>query len=185
MFIVTFCTGNICRSPMAEYLMRHELHRRGISDDTIRLASAGTLRLDSRPIDPQCRALLAKDGIDASTHRSTPLTPDIAEQADLFLCFEERHIERLTMDAPAASRKTFLITDFANICDMLRERGDLPKATPEESLSTIRMNAPLLRPMLPEPEEIDDPYQLDPEDYERAHTMIKQSVNSIVSALAA
>lgn len=184
MFIVTFCTGNICRSPMAEYLMRQALDRRGIGDDMIHLASAGTLRLDSRPIDPQCQALLAEDGIDASMHRSTPLTPDIADHADLFLCFEEHHIERLTMDAPSASRKTFLLTDFANICDMLRSRGDLPKSSPEESLNAIQMSAPLLRPMLPEPEEIDDPYQLDVKDYRYAHDMIKHAVESIVSALA-
>ena len=94
MQIMYVCTGNQCRSVMAEYYTRAKLADRGIGlqNDNITVRSAGTLHYPPHPADPMVIDLLKNDGIDANSHSSTPLTTDISRQADLILCFEREQI---------------------------------------------------------------------------------------------
>ena len=85
MRIMFVCTGNVCRSPMAELLLRHYL--RGSSID---VCSAGTRGLPGYPIDPSSARLMTSVGIDPDTFHSRRLTKTMAESADLILCFERR-----------------------------------------------------------------------------------------------
>ena len=97
MQIMYVCTGNQCRSVMAEYYTRAKLADRGIGlqNDNITVRSAGTLHYPPHPADPMVIDLLKNDGIDANSHSSTPLTTDISRQADLILCFEREQISDL------------------------------------------------------------------------------------------
>ena len=113
MQIMYVCTGNQCRSVMAEYYTRAKLADRGIGlqSGNITVRSAGTLHYPPHPADPMVIDLLKNDGIDANSHSSTPLTTDISRQADLILCFEREQISDLLEQNPLAIRKVFLFND--------------------------------------------------------------------------
>lgn len=87
MTIVFVCTGNTCRSPMAEALMRQELHRRGI---VASVTSAG-LFADGAPITDNAATVLSEVGADMFRHRSRPFTREIAEAADVVVAMTDDH----------------------------------------------------------------------------------------------
>ena len=91
MTVIFVCTGNTCRSPMAEALMRAELHRRGISAC---VSSAG-LAADGSPITANAAAALAEVGLDAARHRSRPLTPEMIAAADVLAVMTDSHLRLL------------------------------------------------------------------------------------------
>ena len=108
MHIMFVCTGNVCRSPMGELLMR-----RYLSGTSITVSSAGTHALVGHSIDPSSGRLMDSVGIDSSEFRSRQLTRELAESADLILCFEEEQRNNIVDMAPSVVRRTFLVTDFA------------------------------------------------------------------------
>lgn len=101
--ILIVCLGNVCRSPVAEFLFRYRLGGRGIV-----VASAGLGALVGQPMDEHAVALLRGCGIDASTHRARQLEPQMLRAADLVLTMEHRHLASMARLAPEASGKFFL-----------------------------------------------------------------------------
>jgi protein-tyrosine phosphatase len=105
--ILTICTGNICRSPAAEYLLRQGLENgtqwRGV------VSSAGVGALVNHPADENTQTLMLERGIDLSAHRATQLTPELIRQADLLLVMENHHRQAVLSMAPSARGKTFLL----------------------------------------------------------------------------
>lgn len=87
MTIVFVCTGNTCRSPMAEALMRAELNRRGV---TAAVTSAG-LAASGDAATANAVEVLSEVGLDLSRHRSRPLTREMADAADVIAVMTEQH----------------------------------------------------------------------------------------------
>ena len=87
MTLLFVCTGNTCRSPMAEALMRAELKRRGIS---AAVASAG-LAAGGEPAADNAVTAMAEWGLDITRHRSRPLTAEMAKAADVLAVMTEEH----------------------------------------------------------------------------------------------
>jgi len=85
--ILVVCVGNICRSPMAEALLRHALR----GQDGITVESAGLGALVGHPAADFAVELMAERGIDISKHRAQQLTPDLVSKADLILVMESGH----------------------------------------------------------------------------------------------
>lgn len=86
------CTANQCRSPMAEALARRLLQgRAGPDANEDGIASAGVRAWHGVPATPEAQEVLARRGIDATGHRSRPVTRDLVERADLVLCMESWH----------------------------------------------------------------------------------------------
>lgn len=102
--ILVVCVGNICRSPMAECLLRQRL-----AGQRVEIASAGLAALLDRPIDPLASAVLAEHGIDAGTHRARQVTREILTDAGLILAMERGHLARAGQLAPEAVGKMFLL----------------------------------------------------------------------------
>ncbi|MEH0108623.1 low molecular weight protein-tyrosine-phosphatase [Tersicoccus sp. MR15.9] len=99
--VMTVCTGNICRSPMAEYLLRRALEDEDLGDD-VEVTSAGTSRWErGNPIDPRARALLLADGIDPSDHRAREFDPAWFADLDLVLAMDVDHLDELRDLAPS------------------------------------------------------------------------------------
>lgn len=118
MHIMFVCTGNICRSPMGELLLTKYL-----TGTTVRVSSAGTRGLPMHQIDPSSARLMDSVGIESSGFRSRRLTRQMADDADLILCFEKSQRKDIVALVPAAVRYTFLLSDFANMCEYCARNG--------------------------------------------------------------
>jgi len=126
--VLVVCVGNICRSPMAEALLRARLGHRPRFD----VSSAGVSALVGRPADGSAIALMKERGIDISAHRARQLTPLLAATSDLILVMESGQ-ERAVLDiAPQARGKVHRIGRFGGF-DVPDPHG-LPRAAFEDAL---------------------------------------------------
>lgn len=88
--ILFVCTGNTCRSPMAEAIARDEVRRRGWSH--VSVASAGIMAGPGIPAAANAVAVAAEHGLDLDSHASRQLTPELVDWADLILTMSSSHI---------------------------------------------------------------------------------------------
>ncbi len=107
------CTGNICRSPMAEGLFRHATQ--GRSD--YRAISAGLGAADGLPPSTYSVQAMRELGVDISRQRSQMLTADLVKQADYILGMTHSHVDTITLLYPQAAEKTFLLREFDETLD--------------------------------------------------------------------
>jgi protein-tyrosine phosphatase len=105
--IIIVCTGNICRSPVAEYMLRQQLE--GSTGWKGRVSSAGIGALVNQPADETVQAMMQARGFDLSAHRARQLTPEDLRQADLVLVMEKHHRQAVLDMDPTARGKTFLL----------------------------------------------------------------------------
>lgn len=98
--LLTVCIGNICRSPMAEVLLRAHLAAHGRPGAVVQ--SAGLAALVGRPADPIAQALLAERGLDLSQHRARQLTSSLVTAADLVLVMDEEQQRAVEQLCPTA-----------------------------------------------------------------------------------
>lgn len=110
--ILTVCTANICRSPIAEYLLRYRLEQTG--NWQVRVSSAGVSALVSQPAEAATVALMMSRSIDLSSHRANQLTRQQLRQADLVLVMEKYQRQRVLELDPTARGKTFLLGHWSN-----------------------------------------------------------------------
>ncbi len=89
MNILCVCTGNMCRSPMLEYLLKQELPKHGITDAVV--TSAGTDTVDGGAATDHSVTVMNEIGIDISSHRSRQMTHAIAEANDVFVVMTPEH----------------------------------------------------------------------------------------------
>ncbi len=125
--VLMVCTGNICRSPMAEALLRARFERRGRGT----VASAGLAAVEGRPADPFAVELLAERGIDLSGHRARQLTPELLPHFDLVLVMDAAQHRRLTTLAPSLRGRIQRIGGFSgfDVPDPYGEpRGEFARA---------------------------------------------------------
>ena len=103
--ILTLCTGNICRSPLAEALLAREL------PDHI-IWSAGLGALVGNRADPLSVAVAAAHGLNIEAHRAQQVTRWMCQQADLILVMEPLHKNQLEQQFPSVSGKVFNLGKF-------------------------------------------------------------------------
>ncbi len=87
--VLFVCTGNTCRSPMAEAIFNRIVRERGLKG--IRASSAGTSAVPGMSATMQAVTVAQKHGLDIRRHRSRPLTPEIVDEADLILTMTGCH----------------------------------------------------------------------------------------------
>lgn len=111
--IVTVCTGNICRSPMAEYLLATALDEEGLGG-AVEVTSGGTTSWEEgEPIDPRAGSLLRARGIDPSGHRARQVPPRELQQADLVLALDNDHLGPLRRQGGRdVTGRTHLLREF-------------------------------------------------------------------------
>lgn len=108
--VLFVCTGNTCRSPMAEYLFNQAAARQGLA---WRAASAGLYAVDA-PMSPGALRALAKRAIDGSQHRARGLTPAMVQDADLVLCMTQAHLTALLDRFPQANARRLAGADISD-----------------------------------------------------------------------
>jgi protein-tyrosine phosphatase len=129
--VLIVCVGNICRSPMAEALLRARFAKRGRGT----VSSAGLGALAGRAADPIAVALMAERGIDLSGFRARQLTPEILAAADLVLVMESGQQKQIEALAPSARGRVHRIGKFGgfDVPDPYRH----PRAAFEQALALI------------------------------------------------
>jgi len=128
--VLFVCTGNVCRSPVAELVTRRLLADKFGPEAAARfvVSSAGTNAVLGEPMDPLSRAELADAGLDgdeATDFRSRPVTAEAIEAADLILTADRNHRSTVVQLAPSALGKTFCLREFARLLSSL-DLADLP-----------------------------------------------------------
>jgi len=126
--ILFVCTGNTCRSVMAQGLLKNMLREKGI--ENVKVNSAGIAALPSYGIYGVLEKVLKEEGIEISNHKPNQITPQIVKDADLILVMERRHKEAILEMAPEVENRVFLLKEFAGE----KENLDIPDpiGQPEE-----------------------------------------------------
>ena len=106
--ILFVCTGNLCRSPMAEALFRHRIG----ADSEWEASSAGTFAALGHPASGNAVIAVKELGIDLSGHRSQPLTAELVESADMIVVMTTEHRFHLLEVFPDVGNRVFLIKSF-------------------------------------------------------------------------
>jgi glycine hydroxymethyltransferase len=106
--VLFVCTGNICRSPIAEGLFRRLIGNR----KDIEVASAGVHAVRGQPPSLYAVQVCEADGVDISNQRSQPLTPDLVDRATHIFAMTGAHLETIHMLFPHGAEKTFLLREF-------------------------------------------------------------------------
>lgn len=110
MKLLFVCTGNTCRSPMAEAIARRMLADRGLTHATV--GSAGTSAWDGATASDGALLVGMEQSLDIGVHRARQLTPELVREADVILVMGPHHRERV--EALGGEGKTWLLTEYAS-----------------------------------------------------------------------
>jgi protein-tyrosine-phosphatase len=113
--VVFVCTGNVCRSPMAEFLFRHRIGE----DSGWKSQSAGVFAGSGMPASHASIEVLADWNIDLTPHRSQPLTRELAATSDWIVVMTDQHLHDVVSQFPEVAPRVRLLTSFGT-------NGDAP-----------------------------------------------------------
>ncbi|MFA4988822.1 MAG: L-threonylcarbamoyladenylate synthase [Candidatus Omnitrophota bacterium] len=113
--VLFICTGNSCRSVMAEAYLKKILQGRGRKD--VEAISAGVMILSGSGASEHTQAVLKKEGIDASGHLSQRASRELVDRSDIILAMERMHESHILEIAPEARNRLFLLKEFAKMDD--------------------------------------------------------------------
>lgn len=189
--ILTVCTGNICRSPLAEVLLRKRLE--GLD---VKVHSAGTQGLDHARMTSDAQALAAELGADveaAAAHYSRWLTEADLQSPDLIIALTREHRRKIMDMAPARMRRTFTAREFAHLAEALSDQEIADAAALGGTDQTARLKAAVaviadMRGRVPAPADPDaydvvDPYRRSWATYQRSAAEMMPGINQIERVL--
>ncbi len=189
--VLSVCTGNICRSPVAELLLAHALAPLG----DVRVESAGTGALVGSGVPDQAQRLAASRSIDASAHRARQIDTGMIRNADLIVAMAREHRRLIVESLPAAMRRTFTLRELARIAEYVEPRLeqaviDSGATTAADGMRAAVGLAAALRgtvepPASPEEFDVVDPYRRSDETYERSFTELAPAADRVADYLGA
>lgn len=192
MRVLFVCTGNTCRSPLAEGLLRAAARARGIGVD---VKSAGIASLPGSPISGHSATILKEKGISTDDMRSRQVTAELVEWADVILTMTMGHKEMLIREYPFAVDKTHTLIEYAHAGDerldgLTAERGrlaaeiEIKRATGQAVTDGERARLMELSRQMPDPD-IADPIGGSLDVYRRTARQIEEAIDKWLDRLAA
>lgn len=183
--ILMVCTGNVCRSPYAAYILQALLTQSGITG--VSVDSAGTRAQPGNPMAPRIRAALGRRGIDAGGFSSKQVTRHLVERADLVLTAETAHRATVVRLEPTALGRVFTLRQFARL---IPAEGGLSEASDGgPGLAPLVMACSAARgmgqPALGAEDDIEDPWGRSSLAYRRSMKAIDAAVGIIGAGIIA
>lgn len=113
--ILFVCTGNTCRSAMAEGIFKKILKEKTKDDSKYNIFSAGISALSGMSPTPEAIKVMAEQGINISRHIATQVQEDLVKKADLILVMSNMHKDYIRIKFTFTQNKIYLIKEFAQI----------------------------------------------------------------------
>ncbi len=180
--ILVVCSGNICRSPVAEGLLRHGVQRR-FGADAPEVSSAGTIGLEGSAATPESVRAAMERGVDIAAHRARRLTDSMVQRADLVVCMAAEHRVAIEGRLPADVNRTFTLKELARLLE-----GDAPASTQSGDALEQRVAAAAAArrtdgPVNPYDEDIVDPLGMPLETYRAIAWELDEWVDRLLAGL--
>lgn len=183
--ILTVCTGNICRSPLAEVLLRARLEPLGV-----RVHSAGTHALVGHGMPEPALELALQAGADpevAAAHHARYLVEPHLADADLILTMAREHRSHVVKMMPNRLRRTFTIREFARLASTLptdeaRAAADAAGDPPQDRLAAVLRSVVDQRGLTPstaDDDDVIDPYRRSRETYARSASQLVPTLDEV------
>jgi protein-tyrosine phosphatase len=180
--ILVVCSGNICRSPVAEGLLRRALDRR-FGERAPTVSSAGTIAMDGNAVSGGSVLAAGERGVDIATHRARLLTASLISGADLCLCMAAEHRDEIVDLVPEAADRAFTLKELVR----LLEREPRSDAAGPDALAGRVAAAAASRALegAPNPfdEDIVDPIGMPVETYRAVAWELDEWVDRLVTGL--
>ncbi|MGN6405360.1 arsenate reductase/protein-tyrosine-phosphatase family protein [Sinomonas sp.] len=176
--ILTVCTGNVCRSPLAERLLQSGLDE--AAPGAFSVSSAGVRALVGQPAQSGSAEIAQRLGTSLETFTARQLTERLVADADLILVLAEAHRAPLLALAPSALKRTFTLREFARIVELLP--GPTTRETVQETWHRYVADGDRIRHRARGDNDVTDPYGLDAAAYEQMAREITPAVSTLISA---
>ncbi len=161
--VLHVCTGNICRSPMAEQMMRAGLAARlGDRADAFDIASAGTMGFTGSPMEAYALTSLSGYDVDGSGFRARELVSSLVVAADLVLAATREHRAAAVVMHPRGAARTFTLREFDRLCSAVDPAVLVGGTLAERARALVKAaaaNRGLVPPATPRDDDVEDPYQ--------------------------
>ena len=177
--ILTVCTGNICRSPMAERLLQSELD--AISPSVFTVESAGTSAMVGSNMEPHIEGFVRVLGASADGFAARQLTRDILDQQDLVLALTREHRSRIVELRPALLKKTFTLRELARVLPHIDGARGVHPAERWELAIPLAMRARTMHRAPAEEDDVVDPYRRGDHVFEEMRHQLAPAVQALVS----
>ncbi|HEX6207343.1 MAG TPA: low molecular weight phosphatase family protein [Actinomycetota bacterium] len=178
--VLFVCTGNICRSPLAEAFLLDRARR--LPEGLVSVRSAGTWGREGHPAMPETIVIGVEHGLDVGDHAATPLTADLIEGQDLLVGMARDHVAEIARMVPGSASRAFTLKELAHLLSALEE----PPPRPDERAARKRIAAAdELRRARGGPADADvaDPIGLGHDVYRTVAGEIEAAVDRVVEGL--
>ncbi len=186
--VLHVCTGNICRSPMAEALMRSGLQARlGGDAGRFLVESAGTWGHSGSPMEPHALTTLAGYGVQGEAFRARELVAEHVVAADLVLGATREHRAAAVVLQPRAAARTFTLREFARLAGAV-DPATLPDGdVVERARALVRAaagNRGLVPPASPKDDDLADPYHAPETAFQACGALVQDALQGPLDLLA-